>query len=68
MKTQDLDAVAMQTLLYDIPKLNGEQNKQRQKRFFEIVYNLLLGQNQGPRLYLFLSAVDKQSLIRLLDI
>lgn len=68
MKTQDLDTVAMQTLLYDIPKLNGEQNKQRQKRFFEIVYNLLLGQNQGPRLYLFLSAVDKQSLIRLLDI
>ena len=68
MKQQTLDTEQMQTLLYDIPKLNGEQNKQRQKRFFEIVYSLLLGKTQGPRLYLFLSAVDKDKLIKLLDI
>ncbi len=68
IKTNDLNTTEMQTLLYDIPKLNGEQNKQRQKRFFEIVYNLLLGKNQGPRLYLFLSAVEKQSYLHLLEI
>ncbi|MBQ7603112.1 MAG: lysine--tRNA ligase [Clostridia bacterium] len=68
MKEKDLDTTQMQTLLYEIPKLDGQQDKQRQKRFFEIVYNLLLGKNQGPRMYLFLSAVDKNALIHLLDI
>ena len=57
----------MQALLYEIPKLNGEQDKARQKRFFEIVYNLLLGKSKGPRLYLFLTAVDKAQTLNLLD-
>ena len=68
IKSKNLSTTEMQTLLYDIPKLNGEENKQRQKRFFEVVYNLLLGKNQGPRLYLFLSAVDKGSYLHLLDV
>ena len=57
----------MQSLLYEIPKIDGEENKARQKRFFEIVYSLLLGKTKGPRLYLFLSAVDQEKLINLLD-
>lgn len=65
---KDLSTDEMQTLLYDIPKINGEPDKARQKRFFEIVYNLLLGKNKGPRLYLFLTAVPKESLLELLSI
>jgi len=67
MKSKDMTLTEMQTLLYEIPKLDGEENKQRQKRFFEVVYNLLLGKTKGPRLYLFLAAVDKNSLIKLLE-
>ena len=68
MQQNNLDTQQMQTLLYEIPKIDGQQDKARQKRFFEVVYNLLLGKNQGPRLYLFLSAVDKNALINLLNI
>ncbi len=68
IKAKDLTQEEMQTLLYDIPKINGEPDKARQKRFFEVVYNLLLGKSKGPRLYLFLTAIDKDSLIKLLTI
>ncbi len=68
IKSKDLTQEEMQTLLYDIPKINGEPDKTRQRRFFEIVYNLLLGKSKGPRLYLFLTAIDKESLIKLLSI
>lgn len=68
IEKQNLSLEDMQTLLYDIPKINNEPNKSRQKRFFEIVYNLLLGKEKGPRLYLFLSAVDKNSILKLLKI
>ena len=68
MKQSNLNTQEMQTLLYEIPKIHGQQDKARQKRFFEVVYNFLLGKNQGPRLYLFLSAVDKNVLLNLLDI
>ena len=68
MEKKDLSAEEMQTLLYDIPKVNGEPDKTRQKRFFEIVYNLLLGKSKGPRLYLFLTAIDKQDALKLLKI
>lgn len=67
IKNKDLSTDEMQALLYEIPKLNGEQDKSRQKRFFEVVYNLLLGKDKGPRLYLFLAAVDKNKIIELLD-
>ena len=66
LEEKDYTASEMQALLYEIPKLNGEQDKNRQKRFFEIVYQLLLGKSKGPRLYLFLTAVDKQQIINLL--
>ena len=68
IETKDLSLEEMQTLLYDIPKINNEPDKAKQKRFFEVVYNLLLGKNQGPRLYLFLTAVNKKDIIKLLKI
>ena len=68
MEEKELSAEDMQTLLYDIPKQNGVPDKTRQKRFFEIVYNLLLKKDKGPRLYLFLTAIDKQEALKLLKI
>ncbi|MBR1925804.1 MAG: lysine--tRNA ligase [Clostridia bacterium] len=67
IQNKNLSLEDMQSLLYDIPKLNGEMDKARQKRFFEIVYNLLIGLNKGPRLYLFLTALNKNEIIKLLD-
>ena len=67
IKNKNLSLEEMQTLLYDIPKLNGEMDKTRQKRFFEIVYNLLIGLSKGPRLYLFLTALNKDDILKLLD-
>ena len=68
LASKELSIEDMQTLLYDIPKINGEPDKARQKRFFEIIYSLLLGKTKGPRLYLFLAAVDKNELVKLLTI
>ncbi len=68
MQSRDMSLEEMQALLYDIPKIDGEENKQRQKRFFEVVYSLLLGQTKGPRLYLFLAAVNKDQLLKLLQL
>lgn len=66
IESKDFTTDEMQALLYEIPKLNGEQDKARQKRFFEVVYQLLLGKSKGPRLYLFLTAVDKNQILSLL--
>ena len=66
----DLDG--LQTLLYAIPKeqLTGADEKQlkaAQGAFFKNVYRLLLDKERGPRLYLFLYAVEKDSYLKLLD-
>ncbi len=66
IEEKDMTAEEMQTLLYEIPKQNGEQDKAKQKRFFEVVYNLLIGKEKGPRLYLFLTALNKDEILKLL--
>ena len=66
LETKTYSLEEMQALLYDIPKVNNEPDKAKQKRFFEVVYNLLLGKDKGPRLYLFLAAVDKNNFMHLL--
>jgi len=58
----------LQTALYDVVKdgiLIDKELKQAQKRYFQILYNMLLGNDKGPKLGLFLMAVDK-IIIRLL--
>lgn len=67
LKSKDLSLEEMQTLLYEIPKIDGVADKAKQKRFFEVVYNLLVGKDRGPRLYLFLTAVEKNKLLNLLE-
>ncbi|MCL2301403.1 MAG: lysine--tRNA ligase [Firmicutes bacterium] len=59
-ESYDLDA--LQTKLYAIPA-----DKQRQAGFFKNVYRLLIGADRGPRLYLFLFALERESYIGLLE-
>ncbi len=59
----------LQTALYDVVKdgvLAGSELKQTQKRYFQILYNMLLGKEQGPKLGLFLMAVAKEKIVKLL--
>ena len=59
----------LQTAIYDVVKylnLDPQELKKTQKRHFEIIYNLLLGQSQGPKLGIFLLAINKEKLLNLL--
>lgn len=57
--------------LYDIPKqvygYEAENLKALQGGFFKSVYRLLLNKEKGPRLYLFLYAIEKEQFLELLD-
>lgn len=56
--------------VYAIPKKLGMTDKdlgQAQRRFFQIVYNLLFGKDKGPRLGTFLAAVPTEQYIELLN-
>ncbi len=65
----DLDT--LNTELYDIPKkvygYDREDLKKLQGQFFKNVYQLLISKTKGPRLYLFLYAIDKEDYLPLLD-
>lgn len=62
----------LQAFLYAVPtSVRGEMSdakalKQLQATFFKNVYHLLLGKEKGPRLYLFLYALDKDQILQLL--
>ena len=56
----------LQTDLYAIVKTgndNPKELKARQKRYFQIIYNLILGQNSGPKMGLLLSAMDYELIV-----
>ena len=57
--------------LYAIPKKifgeDAENLKQLQGAFFKSVYKMLIDKERGPRLYLFLYAIDKERFLPLLD-
>ena len=63
----------LNTKLYDIPKaslkaeVSEKELKTIQGNFFKNVYKLIMDKDKGPRLYLFLSAVDTNSYVNLLD-
>ena len=59
----------LQSELYSVIKylnLEPQELKQMQKKYFEILYNLILGKNQGPKLGIFLMAIPKDKLFSLL--
>ena len=59
----------LQTALYDVVKdgiLADKELKQAQKRYFQILYNMLLGNDYGPKLGLFLMAINKSKIKSLL--
>ena len=59
--------------LYAIPKeiypevADQKELKAIQGKFFKTVYKLLIDKEQGPRLYLFLYAIEKERFVGLLD-
>ena len=59
----------VQEFLYSIindPNLTKKENQLKQQHYFKIFYNALFGTDMGPRLYLFLSAIDKEQYLHLL--
>ena len=55
--------------LYSIindPNLSKKENQKKQQYYFKIFYNALFGTDMGPRLYLFLAAMDKEQYLHLL--
>ena len=64
-----IDEKDVQQFLYsviNIETLTKKENMLRQQRFFKVFYNLMFGTDMGPRLYLFLAAIDKKEFINLL--
>ena len=66
----DLDG--LNTFIYTIPReadpnFDEENKKAVQANFFKNAYNLMIGKTAGPRLYLFLYAVEPQRYLGLLD-
>ena len=59
----------IQQFLYNIindDSASKKENLERQKVQFKNLYNMLFGLDAGPRLYLYLSAVDKTKYVHLL--
>ena len=59
----------LQQELYNVVKyisIEPQDLKKNQKRYFEILYNLLLGKSQGPKLGIFLLAINKEKTEELL--
>ena len=71
IKAGEYDLDSLNTKLYDIPKevfgYDVENLKQLQGQFFKTVYKLLISKERGPRLYLFLYAIDRERFMHLLD-
>lgn len=73
LRDSEYDLDELNTELYAIPKkVFGEDNdakelKRIQGDFFRTVYQLLIDKTRGPRLYLFLYAINKEDYLFLLD-
>lgn len=66
----DFTESEIQRYLYDIindENLTKKENIERQKVNFKNMYNLLFGRDDGPRLYLFMAAANKETYLDLLN-
>ncbi|MBN2094363.1 MAG: lysine--tRNA ligase [Candidatus Zambryskibacteria bacterium] len=72
LETREYQSIKeLERLIYSIPKhesKSNEENAPAQKEFFKHIYNLLVGKNAGPRLSTFLWAVDRNQILKLLNI
>lgn len=73
LKENEYDLDGLNTMIYAVPmevrgvEMSDKEKKAVQMPFFKNVYKLLLDREQGPRLYLFLDAVDKEDYLELLN-
>ncbi len=73
IKAGGYDLDGLNTMLYGIPKTvypqfaESKELRSIQSTFFKTVYKLLLDKEQGPRLYLFLYAIEADKYVGLLD-
>jgi len=71
-KNPGRDISELNKLVYGIvkdEKLDIKENAKKQRDFFKVIYNLLIGRNTGPRLSTFLWSIeDKENLLNLLDV
>jgi lysyl-tRNA synthetase class 1 len=72
VKNKELDLEKLTYILYDIPKRENITDekvlKERQRLFFKDLYNLLISKDRGPRLATFLCALDREMILRLLEV
>jgi acyl-CoA reductase-like NAD-dependent aldehyde dehydrogenase len=67
---KNLSLKDIETKLYNIAKakdLSKQETKERQRKFFKNLYNLLIGSDTGPRLSTFIWAADQITVLSLLD-
>ncbi len=72
LQNGDYDLDALNSFLYAVPasvygELDAKEKKTIQGKFFKDVYNLIIGKERGPRLYLFLFAIEVEKYLHLLD-
>lgn len=71
VSSRNLPLEEFSTKLYALsaePNASKSENRKRQFRFFQIVYQLLLGKDSGPRLAQFILEVDSDHMFSLLDV
>lgn len=71
LSSNEVKEKEVQQYLYDIinnPELSKKENMALQQSYFKIFYNLLFGRDDGPRLYLFFSAANKEDYLKLLNV
>lgn len=67
----DISLEEFRNLIYTIPKnlkATDSVNKERQNRFFQHIYQLLLGEKSGPQIAPFLLDVDQEKIANLLAV
>lgn len=68
MSLNDLLPGEAVTRAYDIVTHEDPNTRRKlQKRFFEIIYRLVLGQRSGPQIGILIQIVEKEQLVRLLS-
>jgi lysyl-tRNA synthetase class 1 len=68
-RANDFTEKDIQQYIYSVindPNATKKENVERQKLNFKNLYNMLFGRDDGPRLYLYLAAVDKEKYLHLL--